>query len=98
MHVRVGGPVVVGNGVEHRLRLLGRRGVVEIDQRVSVLPLREQWEVGAEAGDVEHQASRARDRKSTRLNSSHGYISYAVFCLKKKKETDGSRRWTTHSA
>src|SRR3989449_5394163 len=27
---------------------------------------------------------RLRDRKSTRLNSSHGYISYAVFCLKKK--------------
>src|SRR2546422_7448237 len=27
------------------------------------------------------------DRKSTRLNSSHGYISYAVFCLKKKKPT-----------
>src|SRR2546422_4645812 len=27
----------------------------------------------------------AADRKSTRLNSSHGYISYAVFCLKKKK-------------
>src|SRR2546422_337775 len=36
----------------------------------------------------------SRDRKSTRLNSSHGYISYAVFCLKKKKrpttrETNG---------
>src|SRR2546429_2501540 len=30
---------------------------------------------------------RLRDRKSTRLNSSHGYISYAVFCLKKKKTT-----------
>src|SRR5687768_17624311 len=29
---------------------------------------------------------RAQDRKSTRLNSSHGYISYAVFCLKKKKK------------
>src|SRR2546429_7161329 len=28
----------------------------------------------------------AGDRKSTRLNSSHGYISYAVFCLKKKKQ------------
>src|SRR2546429_4839043 len=28
---------------------------------------------------------RQQDRKSTRLNSSHGYISYAVFCLKKKK-------------
>src|SRR2546422_2386765 len=27
------------------------------------------------------------DRKSTRLNSSHGYISYAVFCLKKKKHS-----------
>src|SRR2546429_4472750 len=27
------------------------------------------------------------DRKSTRLNSSHGYISYAVFCLKKKKDS-----------
>src|SRR2546429_5832690 len=30
-------------------------------------------------------AEDAIDRKSTRLNSSHGYISYAVFCLKKKK-------------
>src|SRR2546422_1349197 len=30
----------------------------------------------------------ALDRKSTRLNSSHGYISYAVFCLKKKKNRD----------
>src|SRR2546422_6089528 len=37
----------------------------------------------AAAGRV--QAAR-RDRKSTRLNSSHGYISYAVFCLKKKKK------------
>src|SRR5687768_17940441 len=32
------------------------------------------------------------DRKSTRLNSSHGYISYAVFCLKKKKKKQESRR------
>src|SRR3989449_2311743 len=31
-----------------------------------------------------------RDRKSTRLNSSHGYISYAVFCLKKKNTTPGT--------
>src|SRR5687768_17550757 len=30
------------------------------------------------------------DRKSTRLNSSHGYISYAVFCLKKKKKNNSS--------
>src|SRR2546422_10769523 len=40
-------------------------------------------------GDEPHRrddAGGARDRKSTRLNSSHGYISYAVFCLKKKKK------------
>src|SRR2546422_6233517 len=35
-----------------------------------------------------------RDRKSTRLNSSHGYISYAVFCLKKKK-TNRNRQQVT---
>src|SRR2546422_7001482 len=39
-------------------------------------------------------ARRAGDRKSTRLNSSHGYISYAVFCLKKKKEL--SKRTATN--
>src|SRR2546422_8368799 len=33
-----------------------------------------------------------QDRKSTRLNSSHGYISYAVFCLKKKKKHKSTRR------
>src|SRR2546429_4013328 len=33
-----------------------------------------------------------RDRKSTRLNSSHGYISYAVFCLKKKNNLYSPRR------
>src|SRR2546429_5596382 len=32
------------------------------------------------------------DRKSTRLNSSHGYISYAVFCLKKKKQRNDISR------
>src|SRR3989449_3715403 len=32
------------------------------------------------------------DRKSTRLNSSHGYISYAVFCLKKKKRKNHTPR------
>src|SRR3989449_6343490 len=34
---------------------------------------------------AERAAPARRDRKSTRLNSSHGYISYAVLCLKKKK-------------
>src|SRR5256885_10053123 len=36
------------------------------------------------------------DRKSTRLNSSHLVISYAVFCLKKKNKNSSSRRSTTH--
>src|SRR2546422_1088020 len=45
-------------------------------------------EVERSAVEWETQAVGAKnltDRKSTRLNSSHGYISYAVFCLKKKK-------------
>src|SRR5687768_18017084 len=33
------------------------------------------------------------DRKSTRLNSSHGYISYAVFCLKKKKKKQQIKKY-----
>src|SRR2546422_10134474 len=42
-------------------------------------------------------AIRVRDRKSTRLNSSHGYISYAVFCLKKKKKTTEKRTVKVHN-
>src|SRR2546429_7123079 len=42
---------------------------------------------GRLGGAMEGPCSLAGDRKSTRLNSSHGYISYAVFCLKKKKKT-----------
>src|SRR2546422_1922635 len=43
--------------------------------------------VGGRSTSLSRPASTpsAIDRKSTRLNSSHGYISYAVFCLKKKK-------------
>src|SRR2546429_6028957 len=37
--------------------------------------------------DRSAHARQETDRKSTRLNSSHGYISYAVFCLKKKKKS-----------
>src|SRR5260221_6529832 len=37
-----------------------------------------------------------RDRKSTRLNSSHTVISYAVFCLKKKKSGSPQRKTSTH--
>src|SRR2546430_6303917 len=37
-----------------------------------------------------------RDRKSTRLNSSHSQISYAVFCLKKKKKKNKLNKYTSH--
>src|SRR5256886_11505347 len=52
---------------------------------------RQYGHLGGAAADVEHHRAarlvhrQSRDRKSTRLNSSHSQISYAVFCLKKKK-------------
>src|SRR2546422_4381487 len=51
-------------------------------------------EVLLEAGDQHpiERESQQEDRKSTRLNSSHGYISYAVFCLKKKKKKKNKRK------
>src|SRR2546430_4797167 len=41
---------------------------------------------GEPSEPIRERVDRARDRKSTRLNSSHSQISYAVFCLKKKKK------------
>src|SRR5205809_2950821 len=43
------------------------------------------FDAGPEGATLRRNAAILGDRKSTRLNSSHGYISYAVFCLKKKK-------------
>src|SRR2546429_7672651 len=57
-----------------------------IEALENILPARrERLPVIDGAGGVEQDQA---DRKSTRLNSSHGYISYAVFCLKKKKKTN----------
>src|SRR2546427_5264990 len=51
---------------------------------------------GARVRDVARRGARLQvDRKSTRLNSSHSQISYAVFCLKKKKKT--KTRKTTYT-
>src|SRR2546422_8262890 len=56
------------------------------------------WDQAA-TGDPRGRSGRSRhrhqrqDRKSTRLNSSHGYISYAVFCLKKKKKEKPQTRY-----
>src|SRR5688572_32428567 len=54
--------------------------------RRNPIPLRLGW---APQGcvDLRRPQQAIRDRKSTRLNSSHSQISYAVFCLKKKKKT-----------
>src|SRR2546422_6490741 len=62
----------------HRGRVSARAGGAG-DRVPTGRPCREASNPGALDG--------GRDRKSTRLNSSHGYISYAVFCLKKKKTT-----------
>src|SRR2546429_2154279 len=69
-HSRKRGSVVGGGGV-----------AIAVRYRTASLRTRRAFrvEVGQRAAETE------RDRKSTRLNSSHGYISYAVFCLKKKK-------------
>src|SRR5438045_5544026 len=58
-------------GLDHA-RVLGYRVVVALGQDLATL---------------QHGDAVRKDRKSTRLNSSHLGISYAVFCLKKKKET-----------
>src|SRR5687768_18270061 len=44
-----------------------------------------------------HDVAGRQDRKSTRLNSSHGYISYAVFCLKKKKKKKNKNNYNKPS-
>src|SRR5256884_176643 len=54
------------------------------------------WTTRGWVQSVERRGCRHRDRKSTRLNSSHGYISYAVFCLKKKNLAAkglGAKEW-----
>src|SRR5688572_32235866 len=56
-----------------------RRGV-RVDRR------RRRALVSSERTGIEPGGVRGQDRKSTRLNSSHSQISYAVFCLKKKKK------------
>src|SRR2546429_10010408 len=58
-------------------------GVLLKTHRLEVKSRRRGWVAGLKLS-LRHTGQ--IDRKSTRLNSSHGYISYAVFCLKKKKQ------------
>src|SRR2546430_8917828 len=46
------------------------------------------WRTNVDVSVETELCEKIRDRKSTRLNSSHSQISYAVFCLKKKKQLD----------
>src|SRR3712207_7148813 len=62
----------------------------ETEPPLAAPPLREAAPPPA-AQDPSREEKRARDRKSTRLNSSHANISYAVFCLKKKTTTPQRR-------
>src|SRR3989337_3787512 len=58
------------------------------------LPISQQLAHGLDAPRPFRKHDRQRlDRKSTRLNSSHGSISYAVFCLKKKQQQKNLPRW-----
>src|SRR5690606_15577489 len=76
-----------GRLVTHRRRHAAQqRGHFGTGQGVAVDVVHEQQDVLALAGLV-----LLVDRKSTRLNSSHVKISYAVFCLKKKKKTNQSK-------
>src|SRR5712675_1231488 len=82
------------SGIDRPGDLKGRRVGVPEYQQTAALWTRGvlEHEFGVAPKDMQFWMERTpshshRDRKSTRLNSSHGYISYAVFCLKKKKNT-----------
>src|SRR3712207_8700312 len=66
------------------------RGGELVERRAGVQPAAHGAKGHGEGGGLPHRlqvrADRELDRKSTRLNSSHANISYAVFCLKKKKK------------
>src|SRR5207245_8473935 len=88
-------------GVDHQHRADARALVEHLERLVEVLLVLGDDQRGAAVLEqIAHLSRRARridavgeDRKSTRLNSSHGSISYAVFCMKKKRIT--STRNTT---
>src|SRR2546422_3344201 len=62
-----------------------RRGQGHLPRRPICPPPGSPWVRARDSRARGPTATPEADRKSTRLNSSHGYISYAVFCLKKKK-------------
>src|SRR5207249_11647506 len=98
--------VSAGQGRDRRRRVLrgarrpeggrdDRRRALPSDPRLEGRRPRARAEAGRGYGEKDREEDRMtalQDRKSTRLNSSHVSISYAVFCLKKKKPTNISKR------
>src|SRR5206468_9818021 len=95
-----GAALVRGLGIEGQDGAVVLDGTVDVEQRdaawgtgqpgAAALPLlrRDDTSASERPDDApDHRGVRAKDRKSTRLNSSHDQISYAVFCLKKKRKT-----------
>src|SRR3712207_8826048 len=87
------------------LPILHNRGIEDVSRARRVVTLRaEQQAAGCVAHETpvaldalhRHRAAPAADRKSTRLNSSHANISYAVFCLKKKSTPADGRLYPCH--
>src|SRR2546430_10731354 len=76
-----GGDVVRQGDVDYAAGRVQLRG----EQPIGPLRLTRLQEGGVAVGGPEVDAEMGGDRKSTRLNSSHSQISYAVFCLKKKR-------------
>src|SRR5687768_18300007 len=77
--------VTVGNFVEVKKSRLKRGAKAMHLTYLGDATIGERTNIGAGTVTCNYDGKN-KDRKSTRLNSSHGYISYAVFCLKKKKK------------
>src|SRR5438477_6367188 len=87
--------LIIAAGLGLRCPQLDRRPMHN-DEAVNALKLQTLWEKGSYIYDPNEYHGPALDRKSTRLNSSHMSISYAVFCLKKKKKTNKTDTYNKH--
>src|SRR2546429_4833183 len=87
--MKAGDVVVIDVGGEYSMYATDITRTLPVSGKFSARQ-REIYDIVLGAQQAAIAAFQPGDRKSTRLNSSHGYISYAVFCLKKKKKT---RTW-----
>src|SRR5207245_11399587 len=77
-------PTRRSSDLRFRLRAIRRRRIIDPVSRIAPSVGCRAADARTRAGHLRAEPAGAADRKSTRLNSSHGSISYAVFCLKKK--------------